>query len=400
VGDPRARAWAEIDLAAVRHNTRVLREVVAPAELCAVVKADGYGHGALTVALAALEAGATWLAVALVDEGVELRDQGIDAPVLVLSEPPADAMADVVAAGLTATLYSPEGVATLDAAARAAGVVADAHVKVDTGMHRVGADMDQVAALAAAVARAEGLRLAALWSHLAVSESAEPDDRAYTAEQLRRFDAVRGELAAAGLAAPLLHLANSGGALAHPGSRLDLVRCGIALYGEAPSVWAAEELARAGGGRVLRPVLSLRARASLVRVLGAGERPSYGRRRPLPETSTVVTVPLGYADGVPRRYFDAGGTVLVGGRHCPLAGTVTMDQIVVDCGPGAEVSVGDDIVLIGTQGDETITATSWADALGTISYEVLCGIGPRVPRIVLDSGVRDEKPRQAEEAGT
>jgi len=259
--------------------------------------------------------------------------------------------------------------------------------------------MDQVGVLAAAVARAEGLRLAALWSHLAVSESADPDDRAFTAEQLRRFDAVRDDLAAAGLAAPVHHLANSGGALAHPGSRRDMVRCGIALYGEAPSVWAAEELARAGGG-ALRPVLSLRARVSLVRVLGAGERPSYGRRRPLPETSTVATVPLGYADGVPRRYFDTGGTVLVGGRHCPLAGTVTMDQIVVDCGPDAEVSVGDDIVLIGTQGDETITATSWADALDTISYEVLCGIGPRVPRIVVDAGERDESTGQAEEAGT
>jgi len=155
-----------------------------------------------------------------------------------------------------------------------------------------------------------------------------------------------------------------------------------------------------GRGRGPAPVLSLRARVSLVRVLGAGERPSYGRRRPLPETSTVATVPLGYADGVPRRYFDAGGTVLVGGRHCPLAGTVTMDQIVVDCGPDAEVSVGDDIVLIGTQGDETITATSWADALDTISYEVLCGIGPRVPRIVVDAGERDESTGQAEEAGT
>lgn len=403
MGDPTARAWAEIDLAAVRHNARLLRRVVAPAELCAVVKADGYGHGAVAVGRAALAGGATWLAVAIVDEGIHLRDQGIDAPVLVLSEPPPGAMGDVVASALTATLYTHQGVAALDGAARAAGVVADVHVKVDTGMHRVGADMDDVAALVTAVGRVDGLRLGALWSHLAVAESAEPDDRAFTALQVRRFDQVCDELRAAGVVVPLQHLANSGGAISHPAARRDLVRCGIALYGEAPSPSVADALAAAagpGGAGRLRPALSLRSRVSLVRVLAAGERPSYGRRRALAEESTVVTVPLGYADGVPRRYFDGRGTVLVGGRHCPLAGTVTMDQLVVDCGPGAEVSVGDDVVLIGTQGGETISATSWADVLGTISYEVLCGIGPRVPRVVVDSGDGGEGARREGEAGT
>jgi alanine racemase len=397
VGDPGRRAWAEIDLAAVRHNARLLERVAAPAALCAVVKADGYGHGAVPVARAALEGGATWLAVALVEEGVQLRDHGIDAPVLLLSEPPPEAMADVVASGLTATLYTGEGVAALDAAARAAGTEADVHVKVDTGMHRVGADVADVGGVVAAVAGAPGLAFAALWTHLAVAESIEdPGDRAYTAEQLRRFDEVRVSLAAAGMEAPLLHAANSAGAIAHPAARLDLVRCGIALYGEAPSPAAADALAAELGGAPgvavgdaagagLRPVMTLRARASFVRCLGAGARPSYGRRRALPEASTVVTVPLGYADGVPRRTFDVGGTVLVGGRPCPLAGAVTMDQIMVDCGPGAEVSVGDEVVLIGRQGDAVRSATDWADDLGTISYEVLCGIGPRVPRVVVDS---------------
>jgi len=361
-------------------------------------------------------AGATGLAVATVDEGTCLRDEGIEAPVLVLSEPAASAMDEVVASGLTATLYSHRGVAALDAAARAAGAVVGVHVKVDTGMHRVGVDPAGLAPLVAAVGRADGLRLGALGSHLADAESDDPDDRSFTALQVQRFDEACAEVAASGAVVPLQHLANSAGAIVHPSARRDLVRCGLALYGEAPSPWVADavdrSVARADGadgvaradgvvtaGRAgLRPVLSLRSRVSLVRCLAAGERPSYGRRRALAEASTVVTVPLGYADGVPRRYFDGGGTVLVGGRRCPLAGTVTMDQIVVDCGPGAEVSRGDDVVLIGSQGNETISAGSWADVLGTISYEVLCGIGPRVPRVVVDSGEDDGETGHGREA--
>jgi alanine racemase len=172
--------------------------------------------------------------------------------------------------------------------------------------------------------------------------------------------------------------------MAHPGARHDLVRCGIALYGEPPSAWAAASAAAAGAAP-LRPVLSWRARVAYVRRLPAGARPSYGRRRALPGDAVVATVPVGYADGIPRRYFENGGTVLVGGRPCPLAGVVTMDQIVVDCGPGAEVSVGDEVVLIGRQADVQCSATDWAQTLGTISYEVLCGIGPRIPRLLVDT---------------
>jgi len=375
-------AWAEIDVAAVRHNARVLAGVAAPARLCAVVKADGYGHGAPAVARAALDGGATWLAVALVEEGAALRAAGIDAPVLVLSEPPPEAMDELVAASLTPTLYSLEGVRALEDAARLAPAPVGVHVKVDTGMHRVGADVDDVLKVVSAVRDAPGLTFEALWTHLAVAESLEEADRAYTAEQLRRFAEVRDALAAAGIPAPMAHAANSAGAVAHPAARLDMVRCGIALYGEAPSPAVGEMLRAAGVG--LRPVLAFKARVSFVRRLRAGESPSYGRRRPLPADATVATVPVGYADGVPRRWFDVGGTVLVGGRRCPLAGTVTMDQIVVDCGPDAPVAVGDEVVLIGRQGAESLAAGDWADALGTISYEVLCGIGPRVPRVVVD----------------
>ena len=362
-------AWAEVDLDAVRHNAGVLAALARPAALCAVVKADGYGHGAVPVARAALEAGAAWLAVAVVEEGVVLRDAGIDASILLLSEPPPDAMPAALAHGLTPTLYTRPGV---EAAAAAAGrAPAAVHVKVDTGMHRAGALPEAVVAVARAVEAAAGLRLEGLWTHLAVADDPEQDD--FTALQLRRFEEVRHRLAAAGIRPALLHAANSAGAMAHPGSRYDLVRCGISLYGHPPGP-ALEGMAD------LRPALSLKARVTLAKELAAGERVSYGRCYQVRRRATVATVPLGYADGVPRRLSATGAEVLVGGRRCPVAGTVTMDQLLVDCSPAPGVAVGDEVVLIGRQGTEEVRAEEWAERLGTISYEVLCGIGPRVPR--------------------
>jgi alanine racemase len=360
----------------------VLRRLAAPAALCVVVKADGYGHGAEAVGRAALDGGATWLAVALVEEGAALRAAGFECPLLLLSEPPPASMGDVVGARLTPTVYSRAGVRALADAAESARAVVDVHVKVDTGMHRVGADPEEVAEIVGAVVGASHLRFAGLWTHFAVADGTAEEDRLFTATQLRRFAEVRGALEDAGLRAPLVHVANSAGAICHPEARLDLVRCGIAAYGLTP----APELAGLAPDVVgqLRPALSLRARVSLVRTLDAGECPSYGRRYPLPETSVVATVPIGYADGVPRRAFDTGLTVLLGGRHRPLAGSVTMDQILVDCGPDPDVAPGDEVVLIGTQGNETVTAWDWARRLGTIAYEVVCGIGPRVPRVLVD----------------
>ena len=378
-------AWADIDLDAVRHNAGVLRHLARPAELCAVVKADGYGHGAPPVARAALEGGATWLAVALVEEGVTLREAGIDAPILLLSEPPTEAMAQAVAHRLVPTLNTRSGVEAAGRAADARGAPLGVHLKVDTGMHRVGADQADALGLAETIAADPHLELGAVWTHLAVADGAEPVDRDFTELQLERFDATLMALAAGGHRPPMTHAANSAGAIGTPSSRRDLVRCGIALYGVAPSASVATALA-ATDSPALRPVLSLRTRVTYVRELDAGERPSYGRRRALSRRSTVATAPIGYADGVPRRLFDEGGEVLIGGIRRPLAGTVTMDQIIIDCGAvgDAPVAVGDEVVLLGRQGREEITATEWADLLGTISYEVLCGIGPRVPRRVVD----------------
>jgi len=368
-------AWAEVDVDAIAHNASALRDAAAPAQLCAVVKANGYGHGAVDVARAALAGGATWLAVALVEEGVALREAGIDAPVLVLSQPSPAGVEEAVASGLTPTLYTAEGVAAAASAATAATGLVDVHVKVDTGMHRVGAAPADALALVKAVEAAAGLRFAGLWTHFPVAD--EPDKDAATEAQLERLANVAAELTAAGLAPPMLHASNSAGALAHPAARLDMVRCGIALYGYAPC-------APRGGPVELRPALSLKARVSHVQRLPAGERISYGWRYQLAEESVIATVPLGYADGVTRALAAAEGQVLVAGKRRPIAGTVTMDQLMVDCGAG-EVAVGDEVVLIGRQGSEAIWADEWAGRLDTIAYEVLCGIGPRVPRVTVGS---------------
>lgn len=369
-------AWVEVDLDALSANVAYLKRLVAPAQLCAVVKADAYGHGAVPVAKAALAAGATWLAVALAEEGHELREAGIRAPVLVLSEPPAEAMPLVASDRLTAALYTPEGFAAL---AGAAGVLTSGerlpvHVKIDTGMHRVGAEPSLAVELARAIASEPHLELQGLFTHLAVAD--EPGHE-FTRLQLELFENVVRTLAAEGVHPPVLHAANSAGAMFHPEARHDLVRLGIAVYGLAPSLGTRCE----PPARELEPVLALKAKVSHSKSLASGEGLSYGLRYRLERDSDIATVPLGYADGVPRRLFEAGGEVLIGGRRRPVAGAVTMDQLLVDCGPNSGVRAGDDVVLLGRQGEEKVDAWEWAERLGTIAYEVTCGLSARLPRV-------------------
>ena len=366
-------AWADIDLDAVAHNVGVLRKAASPAGVWAVVKADAYGHGAVAVGVAALDAGCDGLCVALTTEGVALRQAGIAAPILVLSEQPPEHAATIVAHKLTPTVTTPEAVDALACAGGGSGDGVDVHVKVDTGMHRVGATPADVPALIARIeAAGPAVRLAGIFTHLAVAD--EVDDP-YTADQLARFDAMLHGLDRAALDGVVVHAGNSAGALAHPDARRTFVRAGIAMYGISPGA-GVDHLA-AG----LRPVLSLRARVSFVKRLTVGSRVSYGLRYELPADATVATVPLGYADGV-RRGLTNVGDVLIGGRRRRIIGSVTMDQLMVDCGDD-DVRRGDEVVLIGRQGDERITAEEWAAHLGTIGYEIVCGIGPRVPRRLL-----------------
>jgi alanine racemase len=365
-------ARAEVDLDAIAGNVAVLRAAAAPAAVWAVVKANGYGHGAVDVATAALAAGAEGLCVALVQEGVELRSAGVEAPVLVLSEQPPEAIPELVAHRLIPTVST---VAYADALAASAVGDQPVHVKVDTGMQRVGcAPADAVGLVAHVRGLAPRLRLEGLFTHLACAD--EPD-RAGNDLQLDVLDEVLDALGPA--APPLVHAANSAGALALPRARRSLVRCGIAVYGISPG--------HAVDGLVgeLRPAMRLVARVSHVKPVAAGSHVSYGWRHRFDRDTTVATVPIGYADGVPRRLGTLpdrpGADVLIGGRRHPIVGVVTMDQLMVDVGT-APVAVGDEVVLIGDQGGDRIRAEDWADRLGTIGYEIVCGIGARVPRVV------------------
>ena len=270
------------------------------------------------------------------------------------------------------------GTGTGGPAVRSSRPTVPVEIKVDTGMHRVGADPAMLPRLVALLAERPQLDFVGLWTHLAVAD--EPGNP-FTGEQLARFEALRAEMAQAGVPAPArLHAANSAGAIAHPGSRYDMVRCGISLYGYLPSAAVGPALVEAAGAGMLRPALSWKTQVSYVRELGPGERTSYGLAYKINERTDIATVPVGYADGVPRGLFEAGGELLVGGRRLPVAGVVTMDQLLVDCGPDSGVRRGDEVVLIGSQGDETVSAQEWAARLGTISYEILCRIGPRLPR--------------------
>jgi alanine racemase len=355
----------------------VLRATVAPSAVWAVVKADGYGHGAVTVARAALAAGADGLCVALVQEGAALRDAGIDAPILVLSEQPVEQAADLVRLGLTPTVYSGRFAEAL-ARALPAGARLGVHVKVDTGMQRVGiAPADTLALVDDIAERTPAIRVDGIYTHLAVAD--EPAHPA-TEQQLAAFDDLLDALSASGRLPSVIHVANSAGALAHPPARRSLVRAGIAIYGISPGP-DIDDLAAA-----LRPAMSLRARVSHVKTVRAGSHVSYGWRHRFAADTTVATVPIGYADGVARRLGTLpdrpGADVLIGGRRCPIVGVVTMDQLVVDVGD-ADVAIGDEVVLIGEQGTHRIRAEDWAARLGTIGYEVVCAVSPRVPRIAI-----------------
>jgi alanine racemase len=360
-----SRAVADIDLDAIAHNVGALRRQVGDRRLCAVVKANGYGHGAVAVAQAALAAGADWLAVAHAGEGLELRRAGICAPVLLLSEPLADEVAAVVEADLRVSVYTEAGIDRL----AATGVPLRAHLKVNTGMNRVGAAAEDVVDLAQR-AVAAGLVLEALWTHCAVAD--EPENP-FTGLQLARFDAAWAALEEMGLRPELRHAANSAAAIAHPASRYDLVRVGIALYGVPPSPALA--------GRVdLRPAMTVRSEVAQLKRVAAGDGVSYGLHHRFGDDTVVATVPMGYADGIPRRWGLAGGRVLIGGVARPIVGVVTMDQLMVDCGNHGDVALGDEVVLLGRQGDAELAAEDLAGPLGTIGYEILTGIGPRVPR--------------------
>ena len=368
-------SWIEIDLDAIESNVRIIRAAIEPAVVCAVVKADGYGHGDVKAAQAALKGGASHLAVALVSEGVRLREAGIEAPILVLSEPLPEELEAVVGWSLTPIVYRSDFVeAVAETADRFDRTPYAVHLKIDTGMHRVGASPTEAIDLARQIHADERLVLEGIATHLPVAE----EDAEFTEGQVSALAEFRDLLGSEGIDVEYVHAANTAGALDHPKARFDLARIGLGIYGLRPAP-------DTGRALQLTPAMRVVSAVSFVQRLPAGARPSYGRARPLERASTVATVPLGYADGIPRRLSSLGGEVLIRGKRYPHAGTVTMDQVVIDVGDDP-VEVGDEVVFIGIQGDEEVTATEWADLLSTINYEVVCQFGPRLPRRYIHGG--------------
>ena len=367
------RAMARVNLAAVERNVARLGAGLSPgAGLCAVVKADGYGHGAVPVAHAALAGGARSLAVATAAEAAELRAGGIDAPVLIMGALSDEELPVALAARGEVVAWSEMFVPALLRARGRAGEAAGpvrVHVKLDSGMGRLGTRvLDEAVQVAERVAgAAPGLELAGAMTHFASAD----EDPEFTAAQLSRFEPFVRQLRASrpGIVA---HAANSAATLLFPASHLDLVRCGIAVYGCDPMN---DDPAPHG----LEPALELTSYVAAVKAAAPGESAGYGRRWVAGSETWVATVPIGYADGI-RRALTNNCEVLIGGRRYPLVGTVSMDNITVEVGSADAVRYGDRVTIIGTEDSERVTAEELAQRVGTINYEIVCGVSPRVPR--------------------
>jgi alanine racemase len=368
-------AWVEVDLGAIQKNVALLAKQAGKAQLWATVKANGYGHGAVQVAQAALGAGATGLCVALADEAHELRQAKITAPILIVSEQPATQFEQMLRDDVVATLYNESTINSYAKTASDLGIVGKVHLKVDTGMHRVGAPVANAMTRCRQIKSLASLQLDGVYTHFAAADLPNHDE---TAKQVQRFDNVVAELDRESLRPKYVHTSNSAAAMRVLSATTDIARVGIAIYGIAPS-GELESMAKD-----LKPALSLHARVSHVQHLAAGEGVSYGLRTKLSQAATIATLPIGYADGVQRRLWKVGGEVLIGGKRCPIVGVVTMDQLMVNCGD-ADVRIGDHAILIGAQGSQSISANEVAAKLETIGYEIVCGISARVPRKYLDA---------------
>ncbi|MGE5549506.1 MAG: alanine racemase [Bacteroidota bacterium] len=367
--------WAEVDLGAIGHNVHEIRRLVGPKpKIMAVVKADAYGHGAVRVARAALAAGADWFGVSLPEEGIALRQAGLAAPILVLSPLQLSQVEPVLAHRLTPTVCQREAVQALSEAAAARGETVSVHLKVDTGMGRVGISPVEALSFAAWLRTLPGLSLGGVYSHLA---KADERDKTHAEKQIQAFQRVCGALIASGIDPGLCHLANSAAIIDLPRAHFDLVRAGIMLYGLRPS--AEVDMT----GVELRPAFSLHARAVFVKRVPPETGISYGQIYTTAAAATIATIPIGYADGW-SRLLTGKAEALMRGRRYPIVGRICMDQCMVDLGPD-EAAIGEEAVLIGRQGQGEITADEVAEKLGTINYEVICMISDRVPRVYVDA---------------
>jgi len=365
--------WAEIDLAAFRHNFReIKRKLRKGVSILSVVKADGYGHGMEEIARTSLSCGAKILGVANIEEGIFLRKRGIRAPILVLgSVYPLSNFTYILRYGLSPTICSLLASEELSKIARRAKKKVRVHIKVDTGMGRIGISAENAPDLVRRVLQLPGIIVEGIYTHLAAADS----DHQFTVEQIRKFQAVIDELEGNNIKIKYKHAANSTAVLSYPDAHFNLVRPGISLYGFAPFVGAEKEIN-------LEPVMQLKTRIVFIKRVKKGTSVSYGRTWKAERDSMIGTLPIGYADGY-NRLLSNRAEVLICGKRVPLVGRVCMDMCMVDVTSLPDVKVGEEVVLIGSQGKERITVDEIAKIIGTITYEVVCGISKRVPRIYL-----------------
>ncbi|NJP10419.1 MAG: alanine racemase [Leptolyngbyaceae cyanobacterium RU_5_1] len=372
----RERAWVEIDLAALAHNVRQIRSLLAKrTDLMAVVKADAYGHGAITVAEAVLRAGASWLGVATIPEGIELREAGIKAPILILGATYTPEQIRAIARwNLQPTLCTPkqalvfaETLAELPKPVRL-----PVHLKLDTGMSRLGTPWQEALEFVQLVQRLPDLAIASVYSHLATAENL---DRTVVNQQQQRFETAISQIKAAGIDPSRLHLANSAGTLTDAALHYDLVRVGLAIYGLYP----ADHLRTVIN---LNPVLQVKARITQVKTIRAGTGVSYGHRFIADRDMPIAVVGIGYADGIPRNLSN-NMAALVRGQRVPQIGSITMDQLMLDIRQVPNLREGDVVTILGQDGNQSISADDWATTLGTISWEILCSFKHRLPRVAI-----------------
>lgn len=369
------RAWVEIDLAALAHNVCQLKSFLSPAtQLMAVVKADAYGHGASTVSQTVLQSGAKWLGVATVPEGIQLREAGIKAPILILGATHIPEQIQAIAHWrLQPTLCNLKQALVFSETLRATGTPIPVHIKLDTGMSRLGPPWQQAAEFVQLVQRLPNLRIASIYSHLATAES---PDQTVMRQQQARFEQAIAQIKTPGMPLlPPLHLANSAATLTDPALHYDMVRVGLAIYGLYPARHLRNVIN-------LKPVLQVKARVTQVKTIPPQTGVSYGHQFISDRELRLAVVGIGYADGVPRNLSNK-ITVLIRGQRVPQIGAITMDQLMLDVSAIADLQEGEVITLLGQEGKEQISADDWAAELDTISWEILCGFKHRLPRVAV-----------------
>lgn len=369
--------WAEINLDVIAHNMKQVKELSQGKEIIAVIKADGYGHGAIDVAPVLLENGATRLAVAVITEAMEIRNIGIDAPVLILGYTPIEFAKDIINNDIEQTVYSLDYARELSKIAKTMGKKAKVHIAVDTGMGRLGflpteESLNEILELCSL----EGILVEGLFTHFSTSDET---DKQYTYEQLDKFKNFNKELLNKGINIPLKHAANSGAIIDLPETYLDAVRAGIILYGYYPSDMVDKERLS------VKPALTLKTKVAHVKKLDKDMYISYGRSFKTERESVIATLPIGYADGYSRALSNK-GKVIVNGKFASIVGNVCMDQCMIDVTDVGEVKVGDEVILLGEQGDIKFNADDIAEIMGTVNYEIICMLKQRVPRVYIKDG--------------